>query len=134
MEFILEVILQCCFEFLLQLFTEVFCELGFQSFAEVFKDRRLQNPWLAGPGYFMLGAAAGGISLIIFKATLIHDSTIRVLNLFLTPVLAGLLMTLIGWWRRKKGQYLVRLDRFGYGFLFAFGMALVRFLYAAKPA
>jgi hypothetical protein len=40
-------------------------------------------------------------------------------------------MMLLGWFRLKKGQELVRLDRFGYAFVFAFAMALVRFIWAA---
>ena len=133
MEFILEAILQIFYELVLQLLAEVFAEIGFQSLAEVFKQRRIQNPWLASVGYFLLGALAGGVSLLIFKSTMIHSPAIRMVNLFLTPILAGLVMVLIGYLRQKKGRGLVRLDRFGYGFLFAFGMALVRFLYASRP-
>ena len=39
-------------------------------------------------------------------------------------------MVLVGRVRQKKGQNLVRLDRFGYAFVFAFAMALVRFIWA----
>ena len=134
MELFIEVVLQFVFEFFLQLLAEVFSEIGFHSLSQFFESRRIQNPWIASAGYFFLGAVVGGISLLIFKATLIHSPMMRVANLFLTPVLVGLAMVLIGWLRRKKGLELVRLDRFGYGFLFAFGMALVRFLYATKPA
>ena len=133
MEFILEAILQILYELVLQLLAEVFAEIGFQSLAEVFKQRRIQNPWLASIGYLLLGALAGGVSLLIFKSTMIHSPAIRMVNLFLTPILVGLVMVLIGYLRQKKGRGLVRLNRFGYGFLFAFGMALVRFLYASRP-
>jgi len=37
-------------------------------------------------------------------------------------------MAMIGKIRGKRGQNLVRLDRFGYAFIFAFLMALVRFI------
>lgn len=133
MEFVVEAILQFLFEFILQVFVEVCGEIGLQSLAEVFKSRRIQNPWLASLGYFLLGATAGGISLQVFKTAMIRGSLIRVANLVLTPVLTGFIMVFIGRLRKKRGQELVRLDRFGYGFLFAFGMALVRFLYAIKP-
>jgi hypothetical protein len=134
MELFLEVMLQFIFELLLQLLGEFCCELGLRSLAEVFERRQVRNPWLASVGYFLLGAAVGGISLLIVSSTVIHNSVLRVLNLFLTPILAGLVMAAIGLLRRRKGQYLVRLDRFGYGFVFAFGMALVRFSFAAKPS
>ena len=133
MEVFLEAILQILFEFVLQLLAELFGEIGFQSFADVFKRRRIQNPWVASVSYFLLGSAVGGVSLLIFKSTMIHSPVIRMVNLFLTPILIGCVMLLIGRLRQKKGRELVRLDRFGYGFLFAFGMALVRFLYATRP-
>jgi len=71
--------------------------------------------------------------LFIVRSTLIHSCALRVLNLFLTPLLAGLVMALIGLLRPRKGPYRVRLDGFGYGFIFAFGMALMRFLFGVRP-
>jgi hypothetical protein len=132
-EIIVEVILQFIFEILLQLLAEVFCELGLRPVTEMFKGRRVQNPWLASVGYLLVGAAVGGLSLLLFKSSMIHNSFLRIVNLVVTPILAGLVMVAIGHLREKRGQQLVRLDRFGYGFIFAFGMALVRFLYATKP-
>ena len=133
MEVFLEVVLQFFFELCLQILGEVFCEIGMRSWAEVFQRKQIQNPMLAGFGYFLFGSGVGGISLYFFASSLIHNSTFRIISLFLTPILAGLVMAAIGLLRHKKGQPLVRLDRFGYGFIFAFGMALVRFLYAARP-
>ncbi len=40
-------------------------------------------------------------------------------------------MVLIGKLRTKRGQDLVLLDRFGYAFVFAFAMAVVRFAFAS---
>jgi hypothetical protein len=56
---------------------------------------------------------------------------LRLLNLIATPIALGLLMTLIGKFRTRNGQDLVRLDQFGYAFVFAFAMAFVRFVWAA---
>jgi hypothetical protein len=39
-------------------------------------------------------------------------------------------MMFIGSWRRRRGQEVVRLDHFSYGFLFAICMAAVRFQWA----
>jgi hypothetical protein len=133
MEFFLEIALQVFFEFLMQIFGEIISEIGIRSLTEVFENRKVRNPWLASFGYLLIGAAVGGISLLVVRSTLIHSSTLRVLNLILTPLLAGLVMALIGLLRQRKGQQLVRLDRFGYGFIFAFGMALIRFAFAARP-
>lgn len=54
-----------------------------------------------------------------------------VLVLVLVPPLVGACMVLVGRWRAKRGEPLLRIDRFVCGTLFAFGFALVRFLLAA---
>jgi len=48
-----------------------------------------------------------------------------------TPIVAGAAMAVIGSLRRRRGLRLVRLDRFGYAYVFALVMALVRFHWAA---
>ena len=42
----------------------------------------------------------------------------------------GALMAALGAWRRRRGEALVRLDRFAYGLVFAFAMSAVRFVFA----
>lgn len=123
LEFILEII----GELLLQVVLEVMGEIGLQSMAEPF--RKPPNPWLASIGYFIFGAIAGGFSLLVFPHHLVAES-LRVANLFLTPVVVGLLMSWMGMWRAKHGQTVLRMDRFSYGFLFAFSLALVRYWFA----
>ncbi len=44
-----------------------------------------------------------------------------------TPVAAGVMMSALGAWRERRGQSRIRIVRFSYGCLFAFGLALVRF-------
>ena len=41
-------------------------------------------------------------------------------------------MMLIGKFRDKRGRKLVKLDRFGYAFMFVFVMSLVRFTWAGN--
>jgi hypothetical protein len=129
MEFIFEIVLQFFGEILLQAFFELILELGFHSLADTV--RRPKHPALSIIGFTLWGLMAGGISLWIFPTSHIHDPLFRKLNLIVTPVALGLLMSLIGKIRRGKGQDLVRLDQFGYAFVFAFAMALVRFIWAA---
>jgi hypothetical protein len=129
MEFIFEIVLQFFGEILLQAFFELIWELGLHSLADTV--RRPKHPALSTIGFTLWGLMAGGISLWIFPTSHIHDPLFRKLNLIVTPVALGLLMSLIGKIRRGKGQDLVRLDQFGYAFVFAFAMALVRFVWAA---
>jgi hypothetical protein len=129
MEFIFEVFLQFFGEILLQIFFEILLELGQHSLAHTVRKPR--NPVLSTIGYVLWGAIAGGISLWLFPASVIRNPGLRILNLVVTPILIGGVMMLIGKIRGKKGQNLVKLDRFGYAFVFAFSMALIRFIWAA---
>jgi hypothetical protein len=129
MEFVFEIIFQLLGEFLLQAFAELLAELGFHSLANTFK--RPRNPLLSTIGFTLWGLLAGGISLWVFPTSHIHDPMFRTLNLIVTPLAIGLAMMLVGELRRRKGQDLVRLDQFGYAFVFAFAMALVRYIWAA---
>ena len=128
MEFLFEAVFQFFGELLLQAVFELLAELGFHSVRDTMK--RPRNAVLSTVGFILLGAAAGGLSLLIFPHSPIADPDLRLANLFLTPVLVGGAMMLVGRVRQKKGQNLVRLDRFGYAFVFAFAMALVRFIWA----
>lgn len=128
MELIFEFLFQVFGEVLLQAIFELLYELGFRSLADTIK--RPRSPWLSAIGFLLWGAMAGGISLLIFPASPIGDPMLRQFNLFATPVVVGIGMMLLGRLRERKGQQLVRLDRFGYAFVFAFSMALVRFIWA----
>jgi hypothetical protein len=116
-------------EFLLELAIEVLLEVGLHSVAEPM--RRQPSPWLAALGYALLGLAAGAFSLWLLPAALAPGRATQFANLLLSPIAAGFAMSELGRWRQRRGQDLVRLDRFSYGFLFAFCMALMRFLFAA---
>jgi hypothetical protein len=121
-------ILQFIFEMVLQIIGEALFELGVRGVRETFK-RPPPSPALAAVGYVILGAIAGGISLWLFPNLFIGPTWARWANLVLTPVAAGVAMAGIGRLRLKKGQAIVRLDTFAYGFLFALPMAVVRFVW-----
>jgi hypothetical protein len=124
----LELLFEVLGEFLLQVFVEALVELGFHSLAEPF--RRPPNPWLAAMGYAIFGAALGGLSLLAFPAHLTPAGVARIANLVLAPVAVGGCMVALGAWRARRGEPLLRIDRFSYGYLFALSLALVRFYFA----
>jgi hypothetical protein len=128
-EIILEFILQIVFEFILQLFGELLVELGLRSLAEPFREREARNPFLAFVGYAFMGFAVGGLSLLIFPQSFVRSAKLHGISLFITPTLAGLVMAGFGRLRHRQGKTVIRLDSFSYGFIFAFGMSLVRFLF-----
>ena len=129
MEVIFEILFGFFGELILQLFGEILVEIGLHSVAEPF--RKKPNPWLAAIAYALFGAALGGLSLLVFPDYLMHHKGLRVANTALSPIFAGLSMAAIGKWRAKRGQDVLRIDRFAYGYLFALGFALVRFWFAS---
>jgi hypothetical protein len=124
----LELLFEIFGEFLLQAVLEIFAEFGMRLVAEPF--RKAPNAWLAAIGYMLFGAVAGAISLWLFPVHWVKGDTLRLVNLGMTPVLTGLLMSVIGRWRAHRDQELLRIDRFSYGYLFALSLGLVRFYFA----
>ncbi|MBL8300068.1 MAG: hypothetical protein JNN30_17140 [Rhodanobacteraceae bacterium] len=124
LEFLFEII----GELLLQVVVETLAELGLRSLAEPL--RRPPNPWLAALGYAVLGAGLGGLSLLLLPDHLAPSDTARIANLVFTPVIVGWCMVALGAWRAKRGESVLRIDRFSYGYLFALSLALVRFWFA----
>ena len=128
MEFVFELLLQFFWEILLQLIIQVLAELGLHSLGNTFQRRK--HPIWSMIGFTLWGAIAGGLSLLVLPHSAIAKPAFRTLNVFVTPLVVGAVMALIGQTRLRRGQVLVRMDRFGYAFTFAFWMAFVRFLWA----
>ena len=124
----LELLFDVLGEFALQAVGEVLLELGLHSVAEPL--RRPPRPWLAAPGYAILGTLFGALSLLLVFHHLTPEGPLRLLNLVLTPLAVGGLMAAMGAWRARRGEPLLRIHRFGYGFLFALCFALVRHAFA----
>ncbi len=130
-EFLFQILL-ALLEFLLQVVVEVLFHLGWSSIAEALEYKPTKNPSLAFTGYALLGLASGGLSLLVFPELFVHNAALRVANLLLTPVLAGLAMSAFGAWQESKSLTAIKLDSFTYGFIFAFGVALIRYLFGVK--
>jgi hypothetical protein len=128
MEFVFEVVLQFLGEILIQIVFEAFSELGFHSLADTFK--RPKSAFLSTIGFVLWGTIAGGLSLLIMPKSFISNLGLREANVLITPLVVGGAMTLIGRLRDKRGQDRVGVDRFGYAFVFALSMAIVRFNWA----
>jgi hypothetical protein len=126
--FFLGIIFQFFLEFLLQIIGEVLIEAAFQKFSSAPLTRRLST-FVALVMYLALGILTGWFSIMIFPHSFIRGSNLHGISLIITPLLAGLAMSGIGWIRQRQGKQRIRLDTFGYAFIFAFGMALIRFLF-----
>ncbi|MCX6954555.1 MAG: hypothetical protein NTV51_20570 [Verrucomicrobia bacterium] len=130
MEALLEVVLQILGEFLLELFVQSLAELGARAVAPKLGPVLNTERWLPALGYTLLGGLSGAGTLHFWPQSLIHAPALRVLSLIVVPLLAGATMSALGAWRKSRGQFLIRLDQFGYGWLFAFSFSLVRFIWA----
>jgi len=116
-------------ELLLELAFEMLIEFGFYGLYEKLKAPFRNSAVIEATGYVLVGSMLGGASVFVFPNSFIGDPDLQVLNLIITPVLAGLAMMGVGALRRKRGQHPIRLDSFTYGALFAFSLEFVRFLF-----
>lgn len=123
MEFLFEFI----WEFVFQTVVEVLLEVGLHSVRAPFLRR--PNVVLASFGYLLFGTIAGILSLQLFPQLLV-STTVRITNLVITPLLVGLLMSVMGRIRRRRGGTVLRINRFIFGYLFALSFALIRYFYA----
>lgn len=115
-------------EFLIEAVTQILAELGIRAFSRIFKPKL--NPWLYVADYILLGVMLGCVSLFIFPAHLIHSKPLRLVNLVITPMAAGLCMA--GWkaWQVRRGYSALRIDSFVYGFFFALSVSMIRLGFA----
>lgn len=126
---VLELFLELFLEAALEIGAEIITSLFFRGMDSVFDTSEFRNPVLAGLGYVFLGAGFGGLSLILFPHPFVHRTGIHGISLIVSPVLTGLAMSFVGALWRKRGKAALPIESFGYGFAFAFGMALIRFLF-----
>jgi hypothetical protein len=126
-EFLFELIFEIFGEALLQATFAALTEAGLHFGRRPDAQPRQTSTVLLVLGYALLGAIAGGLSLLVFSSPFMHNHAARLANLLLSPIAGGLAMALLGAWRRRRGQQTIQLDRFAYGFLFTLAMALVRF-------
>lgn len=131
MEFFIELIFEFFGELLLQIVFEALAEAGLHIVRKPDPQRAPVAAWKLVVGYTLLGLVVGAISLWIFPYAMAHTHLARVTNLLLAPVASGLAMALIGAWRQRRGQQVLGIDRFAYGYVFALSMAVVRFVWAA---
>lgn len=124
----MELLLQLVLEVVGQIVVEIAAGLGWESLQAPWRPEREASPFLRGIGCFLLGLAGGVLSVLLVNSRLVPQSTLPGINLVLSPICTGIAMHVIGeWWgdRRRRPA----LFSFWTGAIFAFGMALVRFIY-----
>ncbi|MGO9338155.1 MAG: hypothetical protein ACLPY1_11670 [Terracidiphilus sp.] len=118
-----------------ELVAETLLEAAFAELAGVlsrafrlFKVKvRRADPVVATVMFGLVGVSSGFLSVLFFPHHLVHPTRLHGISLLISPILTGLLMAQIGRTVRRWGRQPVRIESFGYGFIFALAMALVRF-------
>jgi len=124
--------IELALEILLETGGEVTVDFALRALAGIFGP--LEPPAtslsraLAFVGFLLLGALMGFWSIFLFPRHFFHPLRIRGLSLIISPVATGSVMSLAGRIARKNKKRATLIETFSYGFAFAFGMALVRFL------
>jgi len=134
MEFLIEIVLEVFGEIILQVVLQSLAEVGLHSARALRDPARGQpaaNPFFATLGYLLFGTIVGLVSLWVRPQLFIVSHALRMANLLITPLAAGLAMMMLGAWRRRREQVLVRMDRFAYGFVFALATSATRYIVAA---
>ena len=126
---LLAALVEILFEVILPLIAEVSVASFERSRRKVVEEPETGGPVLAGTLYFLIGIGFGALTVILFPHPFFHSTRFHGISLVVSPVLTGLLMAQIGLARRRKGQKSVRLESFAYGFIFALGVAGIRFFF-----
>jgi len=87
------------------------------------------NPVVAAVGIFVAGLLSGVLSVAVAPHPLVRPSKFHGISLLISPLITGIIMAQIGTWVRKRGLRAVQIESFAYGFMFALGIAIVRFLW-----
>jgi hypothetical protein len=127
----LDALLEIVFEFLAEFLFQILIEIGFESLAEIFRRHRSLSLIASLITITLVGALVGLFWSNMFPRRILPKPAVTGISLFLAPICAGLVMKAFGDWRRRGGHEPTRLATFWGGFLFAFSVALVRWLRVA---
>lgn len=118
-----EILAEALFEFLLG----AIAGLLSRGIRRLYVTAHRIGPVFSGTICALAGALAGWLSSAVFPHPLVHPSHFHGISLLFSPLAAGLGMALIGRMSRAFGRSAARIESFGYGFVFALGISLVRF-------
>ena len=118
-------------EIFLQIAGEILTESGFRSLGEPFRRQTRAHPLMAGAGVMLLGGIAGAIASIVWPARILQPGPVPGASLLVSPLITGAVIDRYGRWKEDRGRVRSYLATFWGGALFAFGMALVRFVWVA---
>jgi hypothetical protein len=127
-EVIGEVVFTIIGEILFQVVAELLFDLGIASIGNTMKMKKVANPYLAGFGYVLLGVISGLIVSWFFPERIIPRINLHGASTIIAALGSGTVMMFYGNWRTSRGKHTTFLATFWGGSLFAFAMALTRWI------
>jgi hypothetical protein len=124
----LDALFELIFQFIVEFVFQILIELGFECVAEFFHRRPTLRTVVVLIFIPLLGAFVGLFLSNMIPERILPKPPVPGVSLFLSPLATGLVMKLFGDWRRRSGCQPTTLATFWGGALFAFSMALVRWL------
>lgn len=127
LEIILGVILEAFGELLIELAAAAVADVLSRTFRRSLIGFHRMGPAVSGLIFALLGAGAGLFSLAAFAHPIFGTRGFHGVSLLISPIAAGLGMSLFGSMLQRRGVWRTRIETFRYGFIFALAMAIVRF-------
>lgn len=133
MEILVAILWDFLGEVLLQLLFQLIAEGAAHALAPYRRGGAL-NGSLSLVAHIVIGGGLGALSLLVWPHSVVRGATLRIGNLIVAPLFAGLATTAIGYLRRRNGGTQVPMEKFAFAFAFAFGFGfalafgVVRFL------
>jgi hypothetical protein len=126
---IIAAVVQFLLEVLLQFAADLLAELGLHALKAVVRPSNPTNRGLATIGYFLVGLAAGGLSLFWFPIRFAGSVTLRLATLGLAPAASAFILWIGMGVLVRRPDPAERLRRFWHAYSFGLAFALVRFTY-----
>jgi hypothetical protein len=125
---VLAAIAEVLFEAIFEIAFEGLASLLIRAIATFLKTVSGVKPVATTLAHLMLGALVGFLSAVAYPHPLIHPSRFHGVSVIASPLITGMVMSQLGRLLRNLGKRVMPIESFGYGFVFAIAMALVRFL------
>jgi hypothetical protein len=125
---VIAAIAEVLFEAIFEIAAEGLASLLTRAISRLFKTVSDASPVATTFALGMLGVLVGFLSIVAYPHPLVHPSRFHGVSVIASPLIAGFVMSQLGRLLRNRGRRVMPIESFGYGFVFAFAMALVRFL------
>jgi len=125
MDVLLQIIIETAFQIIVEICIAIFEHTTGRKIPEDTNNRSFK--FLI---YISVGMIIGFGSLFIFPQGVINNETLKIMVLISSPILTGLAMGLIGNWRRNHDKTTVEMESFTNGFVMAFSISLIRYIWA----